>query len=131
MSPQTWRANQHTASIAEGALTREQKFSIERINEIGDAGWTGPGAEHLLSLAESNSVYNGALDGNRMGSGRSKGGSSKTSRPVCRCRRRARGCKRDLHSGRRGDEERWISIGMDSLGCVPVVVYTWRGKRVR
>jgi uncharacterized DUF497 family protein len=29
------------------------------------------------------------------------------------------------------DEERWISIGMDSLGRILVVVYTWRGERVR
>ena len=29
------------------------------------------------------------------------------------------------------DEERWISIGMDSLGRIPVVVYTWRDERVR
>ncbi len=29
------------------------------------------------------------------------------------------------------DEERWISIGMDSLGRILVVVYTWRDKRVR
>ena len=28
-------------------------------------------------------------------------------------------------------EERWISIGMDSLGRVLVVVYAWRGERVR
>jgi uncharacterized protein len=30
-----------------------------------------------------------------------------------------------------GDEERWISIGMDSLARILVVVYTWRGERVR
>jgi uncharacterized DUF497 family protein len=29
------------------------------------------------------------------------------------------------------DEERWISVGMDSLGRVLVVVYTWREERVR
>jgi uncharacterized DUF497 family protein len=29
------------------------------------------------------------------------------------------------------DEERWISIGMDSLGRILVVVYTWRNERVR
>jgi uncharacterized protein len=29
------------------------------------------------------------------------------------------------------DEERWISMAMDSLGRVLVVVYTWRGGRVR
>lgn len=28
------------------------------------------------------------------------------------------------------DEERWISIGMDSLGRILVVVYTWRNRRV-
>lgn len=30
-----------------------------------------------------------------------------------------------------GDEERWISIGVDSLGHILVVVYTWRDERVR
>lgn len=29
------------------------------------------------------------------------------------------------------DEERWITIGMDALGRLLVVVYTWRGERVR
>lgn len=29
------------------------------------------------------------------------------------------------------DEERWVSIGMDSLGRILVVVYTWRNERVR
>lgn len=29
------------------------------------------------------------------------------------------------------DEERFVTIGMDSLGRVLVVVYTWRGERVR
>jgi len=29
------------------------------------------------------------------------------------------------------DEDRWITIGMDSLGRVLVVVYTWREERVR
>ena len=29
------------------------------------------------------------------------------------------------------DEERWISIGTDSLGRILVVVYTWRDERVR
>jgi uncharacterized protein len=29
------------------------------------------------------------------------------------------------------DEERWISMAMDSLGRILVVVYTWRGGRVR
>jgi uncharacterized DUF497 family protein len=29
------------------------------------------------------------------------------------------------------DEERFISIGMDSLGRILVVVHVWRGERVR
>ncbi|WP_228486718.1 BrnT family toxin [Paludibaculum fermentans] len=29
------------------------------------------------------------------------------------------------------DEERWVTIGMDSLGRILVVVYTWRNDRVR
>jgi uncharacterized DUF497 family protein len=29
------------------------------------------------------------------------------------------------------DEERWITLGMDAFGRVLVVVYTWRGERVR
>lgn len=29
------------------------------------------------------------------------------------------------------DEERWITLGMDALGRVLVVVYTWRGETVR
>ena len=29
------------------------------------------------------------------------------------------------------DEERWISIGMDSLGHILVAVYTWRDERLR
>ena len=28
-------------------------------------------------------------------------------------------------------EERWISIGVDSLGRILVVVYTWRDERIR
>ena len=28
-------------------------------------------------------------------------------------------------------EERWITIGMDSLGRLLVVIYTWRGDDVR
>ena len=28
-------------------------------------------------------------------------------------------------------EERYVTIGMDALGNVIVVVYTWRGKRLR
>ena len=30
-----------------------------------------------------------------------------------------------------GDEERFVTIGMDALGNVLVVVYTWRGERPR
>ena len=30
-----------------------------------------------------------------------------------------------------GDEERFVTIGMDALGHVLVVVYTWRGERPR
>jgi uncharacterized DUF497 family protein len=29
------------------------------------------------------------------------------------------------------DEERWITLGLDAPGRVLVVVYTWRGERVR
>ncbi len=29
------------------------------------------------------------------------------------------------------DEERWITLGMDALGRLVVVVYTWRGEKVR
>lgn len=29
------------------------------------------------------------------------------------------------------DEERWVTLGLDALGRVLVVVYTWRGERVR
>jgi uncharacterized DUF497 family protein len=29
------------------------------------------------------------------------------------------------------DEERWITIGMDSLARILVVVYTWREERIR
>jgi len=28
-------------------------------------------------------------------------------------------------------EERWVTLGMDGLGRVLVVVYTWRGERLR
>ena len=28
-------------------------------------------------------------------------------------------------------EERWIALGMDALGRILVVVYTWRGQHVR
>ncbi|HEV3333836.1 MAG TPA: BrnT family toxin [Bryobacteraceae bacterium] len=29
------------------------------------------------------------------------------------------------------DEERWITIGMDSVRRILVVVYTWRGEEIR
>ena len=29
------------------------------------------------------------------------------------------------------DEERWIALGLDAFGRVLVVVYTWRGERLR
>jgi uncharacterized DUF497 family protein len=29
------------------------------------------------------------------------------------------------------DEDRWITIGMDSLARIPVVVYTWREGQIR
>lgn len=32
---------------------------------------------------------------------------------------------------RRFEEERFITIGMDALGRVLVVVYTWRGNEIR
>lgn len=28
-------------------------------------------------------------------------------------------------------EERWITLGMDALGRILVVVYTWRGRAIR
>ena len=31
----------------------------------------------------------------------------------------------------REDEERWITVGMDSLARILVVVYTWRNERIR
>jgi uncharacterized protein len=31
----------------------------------------------------------------------------------------------------RFDEERFITIGLDALGRVLVVVYTWRGQKIR
>ena len=31
----------------------------------------------------------------------------------------------------REDEERWITIGMDSLARILVVVYTWRDEQIR
>ena len=31
----------------------------------------------------------------------------------------------------RFDEERWITIGVDSLGRLLVVVHTWRGEQAR
>ena len=30
-----------------------------------------------------------------------------------------------------GGERRWVTLGMDGLGQVLVVVYTWRGDRIR
>jgi len=30
-----------------------------------------------------------------------------------------------------GGERRWVTLGMDATGQVLVVVYTWRGDRVR
>ena len=35
---------------------------------------------------------------------------------------------RDLSSE---DEERWVTMGVDASGRLLVVVYTWRGERVR
>jgi uncharacterized DUF497 family protein len=29
------------------------------------------------------------------------------------------------------EEERWVTIGMDSLARILVIVYTWRGERIR
>lgn len=29
------------------------------------------------------------------------------------------------------DEERWVTMGLDAFGRLLVVVYTWRGERVR
>jgi len=29
------------------------------------------------------------------------------------------------------DEERFITVGMDALGRIVVLVYTWRGERIR
>lgn len=29
------------------------------------------------------------------------------------------------------EEERWVTLGMDAFGRVLVVVYTWRGNRIR
>jgi uncharacterized DUF497 family protein len=29
------------------------------------------------------------------------------------------------------EEERWVTMGLDALGHVLVVVYTWRGESVR
>ena len=33
--------------------------------------------------------------------------------------------------GRSADEERWVTIGMDAMGRVLVVVYSWRAKNLR
>jgi hypothetical protein len=35
---------------------------------------------------------------------------------------------RDLFSR---EEQRWVTLGLDALGRVLVVVYTWRGERLR
>ncbi len=35
---------------------------------------------------------------------------------------------RDAYSD---DEERWITLGVDACGRLLVLVYTWRGKRLR
>ena len=29
------------------------------------------------------------------------------------------------------DDERWITVGMDALARIIIVVYTWRGERIR
>ncbi len=29
------------------------------------------------------------------------------------------------------EEDRWVTIGMDAIGKIMVVVYTWRGKSIR
>lgn len=34
-------------------------------------------------------------------------------------------------SDRERDEERFVTVGLDALGRLLVVVYTWRGERVR
>lgn len=34
-------------------------------------------------------------------------------------------------SGDEPDEQRFVTLGMDALGRVLVVVYTWRGERLR
>jgi len=36
--------------------------------------------------------------------------------------------ERDLSTG---EEERWVTMGLDALGRVLVVVYTWRGENLR
>jgi len=36
-----------------------------------------------------------------------------------------------IRDPRIGDEERWITAGMDTLGRLLVVVYTWRGQAIR
>ncbi len=38
---------------------------------------------------------------------------------------------RTIHNPGSEEEERWITIGLDALGRILVVVYTWRGKRIR
>jgi uncharacterized protein len=36
-----------------------------------------------------------------------------------------------IRDARIAQEERWITIGMDALGKLVVVVWTWRGNRIR
>jgi uncharacterized DUF497 family protein len=36
-----------------------------------------------------------------------------------------------IHDPGTTEEERWITLGMDALGRLLVVVYTWRGERIR
>lgn len=66
-----------------------------------------------------------------MGSRQGKGESPQTSRSLRRRGDSARRCEGDIRSRRWDDEERWITIGMDSPARILVVVYTWRDERVR
>ena len=66
-----------------------------------------------------------------MGSGQSKSESPQTPCSLRRrddCPGRSEGSYRPR---REAGEERWITLGMDSLGRILVVVYTWREERVR
>ena len=65
-------------------------------------------------------------------------GSSKGRRERAEARGRLRGrgdgaLRRTRGHGarRRPDEDRFVTMGMDALGRLLVVVYTWRGKRAR